>query len=223
MVEVIKFALYLKPTSIKDKSMQEKRIIDDEYPSNNNTQNNFSAFIASYNALEQLLKEYACELSQSSQSAYKLQFFDILNILQQNKIINNKVYYLIDNLRRYRNALVHSLDFDKSVNAVIYQELIDIYKLIQDVYQDRNNDEKRQNKIHNLYDYADKTQSNCFEDRLISFLKENPGSSFYELSKQFGYTNVTLSKKLRTLQKSGLIKEKGTKWNSKWYINDTDC
>ena len=146
MVEVIKFALYLNPASIKEKSMQVKHIIDDKYPSSNNTQTNFSDFITYYNILEQLLKEYACELIQSPQSAYKLNFFDILNILQQKEIINNNVYHLINNLRRYRNALVHSLNSDKSVNAVIYQELMDIYNLIRDIYKNRNNEKIKQKK-----------------------------------------------------------------------------
>lgn len=222
MTEVIKFALYLNPTSIKEKSMKEKYIIDNEYSSNKENKNSFSSFITYYNLLEELLKQYACELTCSPQSMHNLHIFDALNILQQNQIINGRAYYLINDLRRYRNALVHSPDIDKSVNTVIYNELKDIYTLIHDIYMFKDNNDIKLQKINKLYDYTNRNHNNELDQRLLSYLKKHPSASLSELSKTFNYTKSGILKKLKLLQESGLIQQQESNGRRKWYVNDTN-
>ena len=65
-----------------------------------------------HDELEKLLKDFACFLIESPNSTYKIQIFEALDVLLRNEIINRETYSIIDEFRRYRNALVHSLDTD---------------------------------------------------------------------------------------------------------------
>jgi uncharacterized membrane protein len=217
MAEVIGFVLYLNPSSLKIKGSQEKHNIDNEYGTKAVTADNFSPFITYYNLLEQQLNKYACELIQSPQSIHKLQFFESLDILLRNEIINRKAYNLLNDLRRYRNALVHSLDIDKTVNPTIYKELEDMYELINDIYQNRNN-ENFHEKICKLYEYANTQGFNETEQNIIAYVSNNPTASISEISEHIGYSKASTTRKLKLLQESGLIQNQRIGKSNNWIV-----
>lgn len=218
MVEVIRFVFYLNPALLKLKGSQEKQSIDKEYLSNTEFQDNFSPFVTFYNLLEHLLKEYACELVHSPQSIYKLQFFETLDILLENGIINGEAYILINELRTYRNALVHSLETDKTVNPMIYEELTRIYELIKALYESRNDENKKVQKIIELNNYTQNQMEKTLEHKLIKYLKECPFTSVSEIAGEFGYSKTFIMKKLKVMQDVGIIQSKRSGKINKWCV-----
>lgn len=222
MEEVIRFALYLNPSSLKIKGSQEKQIIDNEYQTTGESQDNFSAFITYYNLLEQLLKKYACELIQNTQSAYKLQFFEVLDILLENKIINKDIYNSINELRKYRNALVHSLESDKTVNPKIYEKLQKIYNLIKDIYENRNDEKVKDQKINTLFHYSEECRTSELEQKLFSYLKDFPSASISEIAERLGYSKASIVYKLNLLQRSGLIRNNHLGKTNNWEVVEDD-
>jgi predicted HTH transcriptional regulator len=156
-------------------------------------------------------------LIQSPQSIHKLQLFESLDILLGNEIINRKAYNLLNDLRRYRNALVHSLDIDKTVNPTIYKELEDMYELINDIYQNRNN-ENFHEKICKLYEYANTQGFNETEQNIIAYVSNNPTASISEISEHIGYSKASTTRKLKLLQESGLIQNQRIGKSNNWIV-----
>lgn len=218
MVEVLRFALYLNPFSIKNKGSQEKHILDSEHQSSAEYSTILGPFITYFNMLENVLKQYACDLIRSPQSIKRLQLSEALDILLSHEIIDRRAYDLIQELRRYRNALVHSFDDDKKVNPAIYEELEDIYKLIADIYESKDEKDNYQKKIRKLYEYTNTCVAKETETEIIAYLKEHPSATISEIAEGIGYSKESTICKLNRLQAKGLIQKRQIGKDSQWIV-----
>lgn len=224
MTELLRFVHYLNPSTIRKMGSHDKDSIDTEYQNTtpqNEASENFSSFITNYNVLEKLVKDFACNLIDSPDSAYKIQFFDSLNILLHNEIINRETYSIIDEFRRYRNALVHSLDTDKSVNPSIYQKLDVIYKLLKAVYDARiskSDQEFETNKIE-LMHYSETHGYNEIDRKILNYLKTRPNASLRELAEHTNHTVASMHHRIVNLQKIGVVTKTGQGKHMKWQVN----
>lgn len=224
MLELIRFVCYLNPNTIKEKGSLDKDSIDAEYKENTDKKEsleNFSPFITDYNILEKLIKDFACYLIESPDSTYKIQIFDSLDILLRNEIINRETYSIIDEFRRYRNALVHSLDTDKSVNPSIYKKLKDIYKLLKAVYDARisKHDREFKEKQLELIHYSETHGYNEIDRKILDFMKTRPNVSLREISEQTNCTSSIIRRRIANLQKIGAISKIGEGRQTKWQVN----
>lgn len=233
MFEVIWFALYLNPSAIKIQGSQEKRIIDSEYQRNTDYQDNdeiqdsFSSFVTKYNLLEHLVRQFACELIENLPLLPKLRFFEALDILRQHEIINLKAYSLINDLRRYRNALVHGLDSDKSVNPKIYNELKEIYDLLNDIHESYKNkgnlqEEDCAKKIENLYDYMNRHGIGALDKKMIEYLQNRSSASYADIANYMGFPRAYIISRLKLLQETGLIENQRIGKTNKWIVRNIE-
>ena len=222
MIELFHFVSYLNPNAIKEKSSLDKDSIDAEYNENTNQAlNNFTPFITDYNILEKLIKDFAYNLIDASIPVNKLQFFDSLDILFHNEIINREIYSIIDEFRRYRNALVHSLDIDKSVNPLIYERLNNVSKLLKDVFDAKtsNNDNVFKEKQFELHNYGKTHGYNEIDRKILNYMANHSHVSLHEIS---NYTNCSSSyvrRRIANLQNMGVIRKIGDGKQTKWQVN----
>lgn len=224
MIELLRFVHYLNPNTIRKMGSQDKDSIDTEYnntTATGETLEGFIPFITNYNMLERLIKDFACDLIDSPSSAYKLQIFDSLNILLHNEIINRETCSIIDELRRYRNALVHSLDTDKSVNPSIYRKLNDIYKLLKSVYDTKTskNDQEFTNSKDALNKYSKTHVYNELDRKIIDFLTTHSYASLSEIATHTNHTISSIHYRMANLQKIGVVVKTGQGKQTKWLIN----
>lgn len=223
MIELIKFVCYLNPNVIREKGSLDKDSIDAEYKDStdkNESSENFSPFITDYNLLEKLLRDFACYLIGSPNSTYKMQIFEALDVLLRNKIINRETYSIIDEFRRYRNALVHSLDADKSVNPSIYKKLNEIYTLLKSAYDLRiENNTDFEEKQRELMDYAQKHGYNEIDRKILEFLTTHSNASLREISEATNYSIAAIHRRIANLQTIGAITKIGTGRQSTWKVN----
>lgn len=224
MIELIRFVCYLNPNTIKEKGSLDKDSIDAEYKTKTvegEPSENFSPFITDYNLLEKLLKDFACFLIESPNSTYKIQIFEALDVLLRNEIINRETYSIIDEFRRYRNALVHSLDTDKSVNTSIYRKLNDVYILLKSIYNARisGNDDEFKQKQHELMSYSKTHGYNEIDRKIIDFILTHPNTSLREISEYTNYTSESIRRRISNLQKIGAISKIGEGKQTRWQVN----
>lgn len=114
---------------------------------------------------------------------------------------------MIDEFRRYRNALVHSLDIDKSVNPTIYKELNETYTLLKAIYdaQITENDSEFKEKQLELSRYSKARGYNEIDKKILDFMKSNPNASLREISEHTNCTISTSRRRISNLQKMGTI------------------
>lgn len=95
--------------------------LNGKYKLDGDKDKDFKPFVAYYNRLEALIIGYATELMNQelkltksykyvSNEKKQIQIIQALEILNMKEIINRNIFIKIDELRRYRNALVHSLE-----------------------------------------------------------------------------------------------------------------
>lgn len=110
--------MLLDPSKIDKEIVLLKKKADEYFKGlNTDTPGDFSDFLKSYNMLEKTAIDFAEECT-SNQNNYnnKPHIIQSLKVLQQNEIINNRLFVEINELRMYRNALVHGMDFNVSQN-----------------------------------------------------------------------------------------------------------
>lgn len=223
MIEIVCFVNFLNPNKIKEKGSADKETIELTFENNLETSLDdisFSQFITYYNLLEKLIKDYACELLDGPNSYNNFKIMDSIYVLIKYEIISKQISKIIDELRRYRNALVHSLDTDKTVNRGAYQELKNIYSTLKDIYDNRTNPELfNEKRVAFLNNYA-QLEYGEIENRIIKYLKEHSQASISELSNYLGLARPTAIKKLNYLQELGIIKNIGTKQRTKWSLKN---
>lgn len=227
MIELIRFVCYLNPNTINEKGNIDKDSIDAEYGNyidKNKSNENFSPFITYYNLLEKLLKDFACNLINSPHSTHKIQFFESLDILLHEKIINQEAYSIINGFRRYRNALVHSSDTDKSVNPQIYNELEKIYKLLKSVYDARTSEktEEYNNAQTKFNSYTSKRGYNETDKKILDYLTKHPDASINDVAEYINCSSTSAHHRIANLQKIGLISKTGEKRQTKWNVINTN-
>lgn len=116
----------------------------------------FLEFLRTYNQLEQLVIEFAKECMKDWKDYrynYKPQIIQSLKVLNLREIVNYNLLNEINELRMYRNALVHGVDFDVTRDvcvriAAIYKELKNAF----DAYKNNGLDSEEWNEaVKNVY------------------------------------------------------------------------
>ena len=99
----------------------------------------FTDFLGNYNSLQEVLIEFASRLVYSKEVSpqdfrkYKPQIIQALKVLNGKQIINYSLLAEIDELRMYRNALVHGVDF--TVSQDVCDRIEEIYSTIKNAYE----------------------------------------------------------------------------------------
>lgn len=178
----------------------------------------FRPFIEVYSKLESLIIKYASELigkdtdcsDDKTNAKYKnMHTTQALRILQMNEIINEDIFLKIDELRRYRNALMHSEEHEK-VNSEVYNDLQEMYRLLYAVYEVQNDVVVRNERIKELYKFGRRVSLSKREKEILKLIYSNPNITLKELSCKLSYSRTSMSHKLEGLRKSGkLVKENG--------------
>lgn len=204
----------LNPNALEKISKEEKKEIEDGYGSNL-MDDDFKPFVAYYNKLESLIFEFATELMDKDLQGTinlkyrngRMQIFQALDILVMNEIINRQLYEKIDELRRYRNALVHSTD-DQKVIPQIFNELKELYSKLFEVYKNKDDQEERIRAIQNLYAFSSHISLSQLDQQIIEIITNHAGISAHEMALKLQVTRATLSRHLKKLSFMEKIKEK---------------
>lgn len=210
----------LNPNAISDLGKEEKKEIEIGYNSKRKD-DNFKPFVAYYNRFESLIIDFAkCLMNEELQmkqhqehNTGRLQFLQAIDILLVNEIVNRKIAEKIDELRRYRNALVHSTD-DQEVNSVIYEQLKQLYSKLSIVYKAKDNPQNKEKAIEELHNYGNSISLNQIDQNILSFIKENNGISAKEIAERLKISKSFISRHIKKLVDIGEIKE----INSKFFV-----
>lgn len=121
----------------------------------------FTEFLKYYNMLQETIIEFASSLVRNKEvnifefKQYKPQIIQSLRILVIVEVISGSLREEIDNLRRYRNGLVHGVSFTISQNVI--DRVVQIYNAIgaaYDTYKNSPHDKEKCRaairEIHNL-------------------------------------------------------------------------
>lgn len=118
LLKIYTFIQGANPNNISLKGEKEKELFDSEYSANSTIEEtSFGSFITYYNILEETIKNFAQK--QLPEKNNNIQFLDSLSILKDLDIISEKCYAQINELRLYRNSLVHSTEDNKIVNVSV--------------------------------------------------------------------------------------------------------
>lgn len=214
VLSTISFTIFgcnlLNPKALSKIGQFEKKEIEKEYYDSDKT-DNFRSFVSYYNKLEDLITRYANELMQQDENQdsnnlrhKRVTILQALDLLLLNNIISKDTFYKIDELRRYRNALVHSLE-DQTVKTKIFNQLKIIYKSIDKVYQQRTDTENQKIAISQFNNYINNTIKNNTDIALLKILKQNKNCSIKEIAETIGVSKSYISKKIKSLYDRGLL------------------
>lgn len=204
----------LNPNALSNLSKEELKNIEKEY---GDIDKDFKPFVAYYNRLESLIIGYATELMNQELKltmSYKyidykkkhIQIIQALEILTMRQIVDRNIYKKIDELRRYRNALVHSLD-DEKVNPIIFEELKNLYQKLYNVYQNKDNEDLWNQKRLELYQYGEKITLSEMDKRILGMIERDSNVTLGEIANNLQMSKSTVSRKISILVENQLIEK----------------
>lgn len=204
----------LNPNALSNLSKEELKNIEKEY---GGIDKDFKPFVAYYNRLESLIIGYATELMNQELKltvSYKyvdykkrhIQIIQALEILGMKEIINRNIYKKVDELRRYRNALVHSLD-DEKVNPIIFEELKSLYQKLYDVYQNKDNEELWNQKRLELYQYGEQITLSEMDKKILEMIERDSNVTLGEIANNLEISKATVSRKINLLLENKRIEK----------------
>ena len=193
------------PKAFQQKGEAIKDEMDQAYAGSMST-DDFRVFLGYYNRLESLINKYAVEMLEDN-NGYKYQrkqipIFQSLDILMSRGIFNEYVYTKIDEFRRYRNALVHSMN-PESVNSGIYSELKEVYELLEKVYS--ANEEDKKVHILELSDYCKEHLVNELDRKVIDYLQVHHDVKLIDIARDVNVSRVTAEKIIKKLVRNGMV------------------
>ncbi len=214
------------PATIEKEKASEKKDIEASYKEESNVEEkSLGTFITYYNLLENSIKDLAQNLVLKTNQTVPLQLLDALDILEDQNIISPKCYGQINDLRLYRNSLVHSTDSDKNVNGTLYQILETIYLLFSKISSTYSNNQTLDTAlITELKQYVDSLPINI-DIELFNFLVIHPSATLYDIAGNFNISAHFTHKKLEKMVSYGLLEKQKEKRYTKWrlaqnYINN---
>lgn len=204
----------LNPNALSNLSKEELKSINKEY---GDEDKDFKPFVAYYNRLEALIIGYATELMNQelkltksyqymSNGKKQIHIIQALEILNMKEIINRDILIKIDELRRYRNALVHSLD-EQKVNPAIFEELKTIYEKLYEIYQSKDDNELWRETIRNLYNYAEKIKLSELDRKILDTIERDPNITVVKIANNLEISRTLASRKLKMLLNNQFIEE----------------
>lgn len=99
----------------------------------------FTEFLKYYNLLQEVIINFASSLVYNKEvniiefRQYKPQIIQSLKVLSIKEVINSALREEIDNLRMYRNGLVHGINF--SISQSVIDRVVKIYNAINNAYE----------------------------------------------------------------------------------------
>lgn len=221
LIEIYTFIKNANPSNIAIRKEAEKELFDSEYsaPSNDDAKS-FGSFITYYNMLENSIKEFAQILLNDKKHNTPLQIMDSLDIIKDHKIISQKCYAQINELRLYRNSLVHSVEADKNVNSNLYEILVKIYKLFDSITNSYGNDELFKNAIASLDTYINTLHANIDND-LLHYLITHQKVTIRDIIGSYNITSSFAHRKLQKLITYGYITKVGNGRNISFQLSDS--
>ena len=134
----------LDPDKLDKETTKMKKGAEEYYKTNSDDDTgSFDDFLKTYNLLEQLIISFAKLLVTNDNQyfkGYRPQIIQSLKVLSINEIVNSKLSAEINELRIYRNGLVHGTDFN--VSKSVCNRLVQIYKAINKVFDIFQNDNR---------------------------------------------------------------------------------
>lgn len=128
--------MLLDPEKLDKEIKRMKKSAEEYYQSSSSKLGDFSAFLKTYNLLERLIIDFAQECMKDQNPYrynYKPRIIQSLNVLRSNEIVNGSLLDEINELRMYRNGLVHGVDFDVTQN--VCDRISDIYRVLHNVFE----------------------------------------------------------------------------------------
>lgn len=205
----------LNPNSLSKLNSRALNDVHNEYKEENLK---YEPFVEVYNKLQYLLITYALELErkdfdnsigENNIQQREMHINQALKILQMNNIIDKNIYVKINELRRYRNALVHSGEHEK-VSLEIYDNLQEIYNLILAIYEQRDSDDESVKKKEELNELGKRLSKDQKEKAILDLINKNANITLKELSDELAYTPVTIKRIVHEMCNKGrLVNENG--------------
>lgn len=127
--------ILLDPKKLDKEILKLKRVAEKNYHSPaSSTPGDFQDFLKAYNLLEKVIINFAYECSKQPNNYYnyKPQIIQSIKILLYNEILNSNLQDEINQLRMYRNALVHGVDFN--VSNEVCNRTKQIYDILNETY-----------------------------------------------------------------------------------------
>jgi len=124
--------MLLDPRKLDKEIKNMKRNAEKYYKSTASTSGDFREFLKTYNLLEHVIIDFAQECMKNQNSYrynYKPQIIQSLKVLGLNEIVNGSLLNEINELRMYRNGLVHGVDFD--VTKEVCNRISEIYDALE--------------------------------------------------------------------------------------------
>jgi hypothetical protein len=118
-------------------------------------------------------------------------------MLRDLDIIFQKCYAQINELRLYRNSLVHSTEATKIVNPTLYEILKNICDLFLSLTKASDNDNLYSEAKNKLNDFINSLPANV-DEKVLCFLINHPGATIRDIA---GSLNITVSDAKRKIQK----------------------
>lgn len=137
IVSTLVFGIMLLDPEKLDKEISKmKKQAEAYYQSNASAKaGDFREFLRTYNQLETIIIDFAKNLVYNQQQYYrnyKPQIIQSLKVLGGNEVINGALMTEINELRMYRNGLVHGVDFNVSQDAC--NRISTIYAVLKNAY-----------------------------------------------------------------------------------------
>lgn len=202
LVEVYRYVGSVNPNKIEKLKAEEKQKFDTEYSQKqSNSETSFGSFITCYNLLERVVKDLARKVfdeNSQNQIEIKWRIMDCLDILKDAKIISSRCRGQINELRMYRNTLVHSTENDKNVNSTLFGILRYVCQVLQGINEKYTDKGYRESAITKLEHYVDALPINVDVEVWLC-LKQNSYISLYDLSKKLNVSLATVKRRVENL------------------------
>lgn len=194
LVKIYRFILAANPESIEIKKEQQKELFDSEYKTTDNIEaKSFGAFIAQYNILEKSIILLAQKQLQQGDNDSRLRIMDALDILRDNEIITQKCFAWINELRLYRNSLVHSVNNTNNINSTLYEILEKISNLFVAII----NAPEKETAKKELNEYME-SLSITVDENVLKFIGKHSQITIKDVTQGL---NITREKATREIQK----------------------
>ena len=210
LIEIFIFIKNANPVNIAIKKQAEKELFDSEYSAlSNDDAKSLGSFITYYNILENSIKKLAQMLISDKNGSTQLQILDSLDILRDHKIISQKCYGKINELRLYRNSLVHSTENTQIINPVLFDTLQHICDLFLAITKESNNTELDLKAINELTVYINSLPSNV-DERIFDFLVVHPEANIRDIANSLNISVRAASRDMHKLITYGYVTKQRT-------------
>ena len=194
----------LRPDALQDKRTQERKNIEESYPLNNAVEGKVSLgmFVVYYNRLEELIKTYAAGILGENTDP-RITLYSAFDILMQHKVFDRQICFTVDELRRYRNAVVHSTEEEQYVDADIYETLRGIFDQLKTMYDNQNT--KQWHKLRSdLLEYINRRIVGEVESAIMQMLSQNE-YTVRQIAEKTGFPSGRVANALKRLEAAGLV------------------